>query len=387
MMEEKALQNLLIDILRSELTVTPINEDIKDKLTSEVIAALYKLSKAHDLAHIVSSTLGKLGLLGNDEISAKYQKQEMLSVYRCERINYEFKQICRVLDDANISYIPLKGSVIRPHYPYQSMRTSCDIDILVKESDLNIVSDALVSSLQYHAGDKCDHDISFNSPSGIHFELHFSLLEGDEKVDSILSRVWDYSQHDIGSKYIMNDVFLLFYHFAHMAKHFNNGGCGVRPFMDLWIMENKMGIDRHSANDLLERAGLDKFSDAAFALADVWFERKLHTSLTIDIQDYIMNAGVYGTFENQIIVTQSKKGNKFKHLISKIFLPYSEMKIYFPSLAKCPLLFPFYQVRRWFIIVARKNGVKGAISYIKMSNSISDESREHIRNLCRELGI
>ncbi len=386
-MQERELQSILICILRSELTCTPLDEDTKKDLNSERIAALYKLSKAHDLAHIVSASLGKLGLLNQDEISAKFQKQEMLSVYRCEQIKYELDHICKTLDDAAISYIPLKGSVIRRYYPYESMRTSCDIDVLVKEEQLEKAENIIVEKLLYKNGSKGEHDIAFNAPSGVHFELHFSLIEGDVRIDDTLSRVWDYAIQKQSTQYYIQKDFLLFYHMAHMAKHFSHGGCGIRPFMDLWIMEHKMEINRQACDALLSECGLDKFARAAFALTDVWFAEGEHTALTLNMQDYIMNAGVYGTLENYITVSQTKKGNNIKHLFSKIFLTYPQMKVYYPSVKKFPILFPFYQVRRWFKIATRKNGAKNAIEHIKISNSVSEERRDYIKNLCNELGI
>ena len=56
-MEAKTLQDIFIKILRSELTETELDGAVKDQITPEVISALYSLSKHHDLAHIVSSSL------------------------------------------------------------------------------------------------------------------------------------------------------------------------------------------------------------------------------------------------------------------------------------------------------------------------------------------
>ena len=67
-----------------------------------------------------------------------------MSVYRNEQIKYAFAQICDTFELSSIPYIPLKGSVIRPYYPKESMRTSCDIDILVKEENHEAAIDVLV---------------------------------------------------------------------------------------------------------------------------------------------------------------------------------------------------------------------------------------------------
>ncbi len=387
-MEEKELQQLLIEIICSEVTDEQLDANITEKLTPNVILKLYELSIAHDMAHIVSAALGKLEFSIDNEIMAKFQKQEMLSVYRCERIKYEFEQICKALNEANIIYVPLKGSVIRKYYPYDSMRTSCDIDILVEEEQLEYASNVIVNALQYRCEQKTDHDIPLYSPSGIHLELHYHLTDIEDRLfNDILSKPWEHTKETEQNCREFSDEFLLFYHFSHMAKHFAIGGCGIKPLMDLWVIEHKMKINRNACDSLLLQCGLDKFSSAALSLTDVWFGDKEHTELTLDMQDYIMNAGVYGSLENRIIVSQNKKGGKAKHLFSKIFLTYPQMKIYYPSLGKCPPLFPFYQIRRWFRIAFNRDRAKNAMDHIKTSNLVSDERSKHIMKLCNRLGI
>ncbi len=385
-MEERELQKLLIDIIRSELTCTALDGEAEKKLTPDIIGALYRLSELHDLAHIVSAALGKLGLLGVDEISAGLQKQELLSVYRCERLKYEFEQICEVLDGESIPYIPLKGSVIRPFYPYDSMRTSCDIDILIREEQLDNAIDAIVERLAYERGSRDKHDVALNAPSGVHFELHFSLIEGDEVLDAVLLKVWEYSTQKSEYRYAMTDEFLLFYHISHMAKHFAHGGCGIRPFMDLWIIEHKMGISRNCADELLEASGLCRFAVGAFALADAWFGGKEHTELTLNMQEYIMNAGVYGSLENRVYMRSTDNDSKLKYIFRRVFIPYRDMVNFFPSLKKCPLLLPFLYLVRIFRVVRGKR-LGRRIHEAKLAGTLSDESMDKVNSLRNELGI
>lgn len=64
-----------------------------------------------------------------------------------------FRDICSIFDKIKIAYIPLKGAVIRPYYPYDSMRTSCDIDILIHEEDLELAIKNLIEK-GYKCGEK-----------------------------------------------------------------------------------------------------------------------------------------------------------------------------------------------------------------------------------------
>ena len=97
---------------------------------------LYRLSKAHDLAHLVGNALIRQDRITDGELKAKFEKQIMVAVYRYEKINHELQRLCRTLNEAKIPFIPLKGAVIRQYYPEPWMRTSCDIDILVREEQV-----------------------------------------------------------------------------------------------------------------------------------------------------------------------------------------------------------------------------------------------------------
>ena len=129
------IAEIMIGTIRAQVCGSEYKID-KD-ITQEELNQLYILSKSQDMAHIVGAELEKQGILkSGDEVSEKFRKQQMIAIFRYERINYELEEICRVLEEAQIPHMPLKGSVIRKYYPEPWMRTSCDIDILVHESDL-----------------------------------------------------------------------------------------------------------------------------------------------------------------------------------------------------------------------------------------------------------
>ena len=48
----------------------------------------------------------------------------MIAIYRYEKINYELNRLRSALNEAQIPFIPLKGSVLRQYYPEPWMRTS-----------------------------------------------------------------------------------------------------------------------------------------------------------------------------------------------------------------------------------------------------------------------
>ena len=63
-------------------------------------------------------------------------------------------------------------------------------------------------------------------------------------------------------RYEMTDEFFYFYHIAHMAKHFENGGCGIRPFVDLVVLDRMDSENFSKRDELLKSGGLLQFARA-----------------------------------------------------------------------------------------------------------------------------
>ena len=94
-----------------------------------------------------------------------------------------------------------------------------------------------------------------------------------------------------------------FYYIAHMAKHFvETGGCGIRPFLDIWVLNHRIDFDREKRDKLLSDGGLDVFAKQAELLSEVWFGNAEHTEITRQMETYILRGGVYGANTNRIAV-------------------------------------------------------------------------------------
>ena len=211
-MPQKTVQNVFEQILCSAVNECEATESLKASLTPDLFPPLYRLAKAHDLAHIVSHFVYDNHIDVPPEVWARLERDETLSVYRYEQINYAFEEICGVFDNAQIAYVPLKGSVIRPYYPLESMRTSCDVDVLIHEESL---ADAIRSleAVGYRCGERNYHDVSLYSPGNVHLELHFHILENIESLDSVLRDAWMYAVPAKGSRYDFQKEFFVLFHF------------------------------------------------------------------------------------------------------------------------------------------------------------------------------
>lgn len=383
---QRTLEKVFFALLRFEINGDELCEDVKNLITSETLPALFALAKKHDLAHLIGDALDKNGLLPDGtEAKKRFLQERNMAVYRYEQMQYEFEQICATLENAKIPFIPLKGSVIRKYYPEPWMRTSCDIDILVQEGDLKQAIKNLEKELKYTANEKKGyHDISLFSESGIHLELHHSLCENLENIDSLLARAWIYviPQVTTYEKQFTTSYFL-FHVVAHMLYHFQRGGCGTRPLLDLWLLRRRF-LEEQRLTELLRECGIVTFYQTMVELSECWFGEGVHNEKTLRVQEYLLQAGIYGTQKNRDLADTVKTGSRKKRALRYLFLPYKNMVILYPILAKAKILLPFFHVWRWVTRIFR---IKKALKTTESILTQSQDEIEEIRVLFEMLNI
>lgn len=384
------VKTVLIALLRAELCGESVAEDIKEAISPEMLPDLYKCANRHDLAHIVGNALGKLGVLKEDETSGKFKQVAMKAVYRYVLLERTLEQICTTLEQAKIPHIPLKGSVLRRYYPEPWLRTSCDIDVLVREEDLDAATDIFRNQLHYDVKGKSSHDISMFSPEGVHFELHYDTIDDGWASEGrkVMAHVWEYAEpgEDGSFRYILLDEMFYFYHIAHMARHFENGGCGIRPFLDLWLLNHKIPYDREKRNALLEEGKLSLFAEAMEKLSEVWFSGAEKDLLSEQVENYLFSGGVYGTWENNVTIRRGKVGSRLKFLKFRIFMPYNYMCARYPILIKRRWLTPIYEVVRWVEVFTKKKTKKAMVEF-KTNVAISDSESRETKAFLKRLGL
>ena len=386
---ESAAKEWLFALLRYETCGAEIPENLKASLpTADVLRALYETSKAHDLTHLIADALLKNKLLDKQSAAGKaFFKQLQTAVFRYEQMEYELKSICEALDEKKIPHMPLKGAVVRVLYPEPWMRTSCDIDIYVQEKDLATAASAIEKKIGYRSDGKGAHDMQMFAPNGVHLELHYDLIEDSyyPQFKKVLSGIWDNAVpiREDGCTYKMTDEDFYFYHIAHTAKHFKNGGCGIRPFIDLWYLEKSLPYDREKTDTLLQECELLKFTQTARKLVRVWFGMEEHDELSKETAEFVLAGGVYGVLENRVAVQVSK--GRFSYFLYRVFPPYRELKKQYPRLKKCPILYPFYTVRRWFNLLFVKDRAKNSLHEWKVAMKKAEEKR--VENLLQNLDL
>ncbi len=383
---------LMVGVLGKGLFGTELPSDTLNLINGETAAAMFSAAKEHDVAHVFAYAMENLSLLEKgSELKKTCDKEQALAVFRYENQLFQQNEVCRVLDENGIEFVLLKGAVIRDYYPEPWLRSSCDIDILVKEEKVGAAAELLVKELEYSCERKTKHDYPLNSNTGVHVELHFSLFEEGEVIasEAVLNRVWSELEELDGYKNgykLKNDLFLA-YHISHLAKHIRYGGCGIKPILDLCYIDKNLSFSG-AFDEMLKENGLCKLYDVLRVMQKAWFYGGEHDERSKRLSDYILSNGVYGTLESFVATNRlKKKGGTFKYAMKRIFVPYSTLVVRYPKLEGKKWLVPFYQIRRWFDIVFVDKNVKQSLGELKINSKISDEELESIKLMNDDLGI
>lgn len=375
-------------------TVIGQNESLDDDdraIIRDNIEQIYVVSERCDMAHLVGYALEKAELISpENEFFAKFQEEQYLSIVRSERMIFELDRICNTFEKNKIKHIPLKGAVIRNMYPESWMRTSSDIDVLVHKEDLEAAKKCLVEELKYRTAQEGPHDHSLFTPEELHIEVHFDLIEEGIAKSSreVLNNVWDYAKLVGGTeyKYELSDGMFYFYHIAHLAKHMSAAGMGMRPFLDVWIINKTSTKNVEERGRLLSMCELNRFSSLCEEVSEHWFGGSDNASESArKLELFVLNCGTYGSFENRI-TTLNNGGGTAQFIRRRIFLSCEALCSMYPSLKKHKWLMPIYQVRRWCKLFSVRM-FKKAIHEVRVSNSISQKDVENMHSFLSGIGL
>ncbi len=232
----KYLIQLLSCALTGNQTPKP-NDDIN-------WASVFYAACKHSVAGMAYWAISKLP---KDQAPPEDILAEFLNAYRAElvtesNVEYESEKLFTLFANNSIRFMPLKGYVIKNHYPVPSMRTMSDVDILYKTED----KEKIISVMQlagYTLKSDTIEQIDFKKAPFHHYELHSSLLRESNKNHDYFSKVWERAQfsEDAPCRAFMKPEDFYIYLLEHMALHIEAGGAGIRMVMDVFVYKNALG--------------------------------------------------------------------------------------------------------------------------------------------------
>ncbi len=377
----KPAETLMLMQLRSFLR--GISETTDETVSETVLSDLLTLSAKHSVTPIVAETLFSCGLLEAGGVAEVYRQFSYKALIQGGQQEAELSKITELFEKNEIQNIPLKGSVLRAFYSEPWMRTSCDIDILIREEQLNQAIALLVTELNYTKENTTNHDILLVAPSGVHLELHFDMDE--DGID--LAEVWETATPSKGNyQFAMTPELFVMHHISHMAKHFILGGCGIRTLLDLWLIQKNMVFDAKKLNQRLESASLLPFAKTVNDFLEAWFDGAAFNPLQLQLIEFVLKGGIYGSMDNSVVVKHSQKKNYFTYFFYRIFPKMRSMVYIYPILKKYPVLVPFFHIHRWICLI-RPSKLKRAGKEIKNISGLSKTDLTEMDRFLHELGL
>lgn len=374
-MMEDFLSDILFPIVRAGLNIS--NDMPCGNIDYDL---LFKIGKMQDILPIIREGLNAL----NIEADSRIEQLCKIEIYQFVHRDDAVERISACFNKNAIDFILLKGSVLRDLYPDKWMRTSCDIDVLVKEQDLQRAVDALERETDFRYKSKNYHDVLMNMPN-VHLELHFNIKEDMENVDKLLLRVWDNcAKKENTCQFVLTPEFQIFHVISHMSFHFMHGGLGIRSCIDLWLLRHKTEYDESIVKNMCEECGILKFYNECCFLSEVWIGENEHTDTSKMLEKYSMESGVFGNTKNAVLIGQIRH-KKEGYIFHRLFMDKERLKRLYPILDKYPFLLPYCQLRRWAeALIKKRDRLKNEINLL---NKTSDEEREFYEKLIKSIGM
>ena len=202
-------------------------------------------------------------------------------------------------------------------------------------------------------------------------ENHHELAANNGIYHEYYQDVWSRLKTEDGVRFAFSDEDYYIYLIVHAAKHFSQGGFGVRTILDFYVYNQAKNLNREYLAQEFEKLRLTKFVFEMEKLANVWFGDEIGDENSAFIGDYILKSGTYGlTVNNTAINSASAKGSvkkaKKRYLFKTLFPSYRTMCQPYPVLKKAAILLPIMWVYRWFdVLFTRRKNVKAAMNRMK----------------------
>lgn len=372
------IKKFFINLMESG--VTGERCEFPDGFTEEDFSVLFSISKKHESAALIGYALSDCGVdIGRTKRDFFEEQTKCLFIYETQK--HDLIELSELFGKNKVPFMPIKGAVIKELYSAPETRYSCDVDVLIKKTDyLRAVAVMKSAGYKLPKSIKKEKDISAVAAGGTVFDLHsvFSV----EKGNMLTEIIWETAVPDKDNPYLFHasPEAIACYTADHAARHFKEGGCGIKTVADFIAINKKLSIDKNLLNSLLEKTGNKKFYDGITRLIKAWREES-QDEFTDAFGSFILDGGVFGTFEQS--AAMASVGEKH-FILKKIFVPKAELEKTFPDLKKHPFFLPFYEVKRWcFFLSKDRRKIAGA----KIKASHNNELVKKAEYLKKELGI
>ncbi len=382
------LKSNILTVLKSGITGEKYEVDCEGD-----IDYILKFANEQSITNLVYEGLKNCGV-SNDEDIISLSETVCKNIFISENQIFAYENICEEFQKNGICYMPLKGINMKKLYPRSDLRQMGDLDILIKPEQYEKIKEILLK-FGYTEGEESRHEYIWYSDI-LYIEMHKMLIpDNNDDYFNYFGSGWQlaHKKSDDGTEYAMSPENEYIFLFTHLAKHFRDGGIGIRQFTDLWVFKDKYQLDSSLINKELQKLELSEFSKNAEKTLSVWFYGENSDETTDMITDFVFNAGCFGSYDNRLYAkglaksaeTGDQKNIRGKLFFSLVFPDFSHMAQKYPVLKKAPVLLPITYIMRWFEGIFIKKGVLK--EYKTQLDIQSSENIGEYKELLKKMGI
>ena len=336
----------------------------------------FRLAAANSVTSTCAFAVSRVPGVTPGEVS-RWKAQVDANLMRLALFDVEREAIFQKMNEAGISRLPLKGLVVGREYPRPEMRWMCDNDILCGRVELllrggYVAVDAdeaalelrrIMEGLGYEAegfgAGNCDN---YLKPPIFNMEMHRQLAVPEVDWWKYYQNSWlrarPAREGSLDFELSREDTYV--YHIAHMSKHFEAGGHGVRGIADQWVLMQAWDaqMDHAYVAAQLRELGMIDFEQSLRALAVAVVGKDAcgrvlggnASGMSGELWQmlaYMLESGTYGTLQNQVTNRLRQeaeldlgRGPRMRYVLHRVFPPLKKLQLGYPALKRHPWLLP-----------------------------------------------
>lgn len=341
-------------------------------------------------------------------LSKKYSVSDELLSYAKNNLNhwiyidtamkYEIENLLKCFDKEQIYNLPMKGYFLKNDYPNPFDRSIADYDILFDINDIDSIKNIFKQN-GYKFKKNDDQQYHFVKAPFMYIEMHRSLLKKDNINYSLLENQLEKAKVRDGYSYskemTLEDYYI--YMLLHSAKHFSEGGIGIRMIADEYVFYKKYSdqLNQKYLSEQFEKLGITLFEKRLRDISLKWFSPDSSITDFDDVEEFILismtlgrvDVAVMSEMERRRVNTKTgRKKSRFVNFISSLFPNKTYMANKYSFVEKMPILLPYSWACMWCrrIFIDRNINIKKGFNN---RTSYTDDDVSYFTYIQKEVGF
>lgn len=319
-------------------------------------------------------------------------------IYIDTAMKYEIENLLKCFDKEQIYNLPMKGYFLKNDYPNPFDRSIADYDVLFEIKDIEKIK-VLFNKNGYKFLKNDSQQYHFTKQPFMYIEMHRSLLKKNNKNYSLLENQLEKAKVRDGYSYskemTLEDYYI--YMLLHSAKHFSQGGIGIRMIADEYVFYKKYSdqLNQKYLSEQFEKLGITLFEKKLRDISLKWFSKGSEVKDFDDVEEYILlsmtlgrvDVAVMSEMERRRVNTETgRKKSRFVNFISSLFPNKTNMANQYPFVEKMPILLPYSWACMWCrrIFIDRNINIKKGFNN---RTSYTDDDVSYFNYIQTEVGF